>query len=88
MSSVVKLVTLMFVLFTCGACHKADPGPPNMMPQILGALQIRDARERDAALATACRDSAEEGSVPAVLMGIPKIEERRAAGPGGRGVCP
>src|SRR5579863_2277261 len=53
----------------------ADPGPPNMMHQILGALQIRDGKERDTALATACRESADQGSAPAVLMGIPKIED-------------
>ena len=59
----------------CGGCHEADPGPPNMMREVLGALQIRDGKERDAALATACRESADQGSAPAVLMGIPRIEE-------------
>lgn len=46
-----------------------------MLHEILGALQIRDAKARDAALATACRESADQGSAPTVLLGIPKIED-------------
>ena len=46
-----------------------------MMREILGALQIRDGKERDAALATACRESADQGSAPAVLMGISRIDD-------------
>src|SRR5579863_5709304 len=75
MRSVVKVVATILVLLICGGCQPADPGPPNMMHQILGALQIRDGKERDTALATACRESADQGSAPAVLMGIPKIED-------------
>ena len=74
MRSVLKLAPMMLTLVLSGGCQPADPGPPNMMPEILGALQIRDGNERDAALATACRESADQGSAPAVLMGIPRIE--------------
>ncbi|HEY3966758.1 MAG TPA: hypothetical protein VGM05_19505 [Planctomycetaceae bacterium] len=75
MRSELKFAVFVVVLFLCGGCEQKDPGPPNMMPQILGALQIRDARERDAALAAACRESADQGSAPAVLMGIQRIED-------------
>jgi|SRR5579872_5308996 len=75
MRSVLKLAaTILVLLVSCG-CRKADPGPPNTMRQVLGALQIRDARERDTALAAACRESADQLSAPAVLMGIPRIED-------------
>ncbi len=74
MRSIFKLPPLILAFALCSGCQKADPGPPNMMPEILGALQIRDGKERDAALATACRESADQGSAPAVLMGIPRIE--------------
>src|SRR3954467_6982158 len=75
MRSVLKLVPMIVVLLNCVGCQPADPGPPNMMREVLGALQIRDARERDVALAAACRESAGQGSAPAVLMGIPHIED-------------
>jgi hypothetical protein len=76
MHSLVKITALFLLFAAAGGCRQgSDPGPPNMMPKILGALQIRDARERDAALAAACREAAEQGSGPAVLMGIPRIEE-------------
>jgi hypothetical protein len=75
MRSVLKLALLIVVLGLSGGCQPPDPGPPNMMPEILGALKITDAKERDAALATACRESADQGSAPAVLMGIPRIED-------------
>src|SRR5690242_14478568 len=74
MRSVLKLAPMIVVLVLSGGCQPADPGPPNMMPEILGALTIPDGKERDAALATACRESADQGSAPAVLMGIPRIE--------------
>jgi hypothetical protein len=74
MRSVFKVALSVLALGMSAGCRPADPGPPNMMRDILGALQIRDARERDAALAAACRDSADQGSAPAVLMGIPRIE--------------
>jgi hypothetical protein len=74
MRTVLTLAPLIALLVLSGGCRRADPGPPNMMPEILGALQIRDGNERDAALATACRESADQGSAPAVLMGIPRIE--------------
>jgi len=74
MRSVPKLAPMILVLLVCGGCQQEDPGPPNMMREILGALQIRNGKERDAALATACRESAGQGSAPAVLMGIPRIE--------------
>jgi len=45
------------------------------MPEVLGAMQIPDVKARDAALATACRESADQGSAPAVLMGVPRIED-------------
>jgi hypothetical protein len=76
MRQILKLTSIFLLLFSAGGCQgEKEPGPPNMMPNILGALQIRDARERDAALATACRESADQGSGPAVLMGIPRIED-------------
>ena len=76
MRPLLKLMLILLLLFWAGGCQGGnDPGPPNMMPSILGALQIRDARERDAALATACRESADQGSGPAVLMGVPRIED-------------
>ncbi len=75
MNSVIKCVLSFLGLFFCIGCQKADPGPPNMMREVVGALQIRDAKERDTALATACRESADEGSAPAVLMGLPHIED-------------
>jgi len=73
--SVLKFAPLIVALVLSSGCQPADPGPPNMMPEILGALQIRDVKERDTALATACRESADQGSAPAVLMGIPRIED-------------
>lgn len=75
MRSILEFAPLILVFAMCSGCQKVDPGPPNMMPEILGALQIRDATERDAALAKACRESADQGSAPAVLMGIPRIED-------------
>src|SRR5258708_5523004 len=76
MRPILKLAYIFLLLFLAGGCQGGkEPGPPHMMPSILGALQIRDARERDAALATACRESADQGSGPAVLMGIPRIED-------------
>ncbi|HEY2252882.1 MAG TPA: hypothetical protein VGH74_17545 [Planctomycetaceae bacterium] len=70
-----KLVAAVLALLIFCGCQQADPSPPNMLHEILGALQIRDGKERDAALATACRESADQGSAPTVLMGIPKIED-------------
>ncbi len=76
MHPVLKISSVFVLLILAGGCQgQKEPGPPNMMPNILGALQIRDARERDAALASACRESADQGSGPAVLMGIPRIED-------------
>jgi hypothetical protein len=76
MHSLLKVTFLFLLLAAVGGCREAsDAGPPNMLPSILGALQIRDASERDAALAAACREAAEQGSGPSVLMGIPRIEE-------------
>jgi len=46
-----------------------------MMGQVLGALQIPDAKQRDTALAEVCRDSANLGSAPTILMALPKIED-------------
>jgi hypothetical protein len=73
--SVLTFALLIAVLVMSAGCQPADPGPPNMMPEVLGALQIREGKARDAALATACRESADQGSAPAVLMGIPRIED-------------
>ena len=76
MRSVLKFASLILILLWTGGCQPAtDPGPPNMMRQVLGALQIRDVQERDAALATACRESADQGDAPTVLMGLPRIED-------------
>ena len=76
MRTLVKSTAIFLLLFSAGGCHDAkEPGPPNMLPQLMGALQIRDARERDAALATACREAADQGSGPAVVMGVSRIEE-------------
>jgi hypothetical protein len=75
MRSLATVAGMIWLVLVCGGCQRTDPGPPNMMPHILGALQIRDGKERDAALANACRESASQGSVPAVLMGIPRIED-------------
>jgi hypothetical protein len=76
MRSVLRLALLsLFVLAVSGCSGAPESGPPNMMPNILGALRIADPKERDAALATACREAAEEGSGLAVLMGLPKIED-------------
>ncbi|MGE5193612.1 MAG: hypothetical protein ACM3U2_14045 [Deltaproteobacteria bacterium] len=76
MHAILKLASVFLLLLLAGGCQQAEEsGPPNMMPNILGALQIRDAKERDAALATACRESADQGSGPTVLMGIPRIED-------------
>jgi len=70
-----KLAPVILMLALSGGCKPADPGPPNIMPEILGALKISDGRERDAALAKVCRDAADQGSAPAVLMGLPRIED-------------
>ena len=76
MHAFLKSASAFLLLLPAAGCWQAtESGPPNMMPNILGALQIGDARERDAALGTACRDAAEQGSGPAVLMGIPRIED-------------
>src|SRR5262245_16039526 len=76
MNSSLKLTCLLALFLATGGCRPAaESGPPNMMPSILGALQIPDAKERDAALKTACREAADEGSGPAVLMGVPRIED-------------
>jgi len=75
MRPVLKLAPLILTLALSGGCGPADPGPPNMMPEILGALKISDGKARDAALAKACRDSADQGSAPAVLMGLARIAD-------------
>jgi hypothetical protein len=73
--SVLNFVPMLVVLVLSAGCRPTDPGPPNMMPEVLGALQIPDVKARDAALAAACRESADQGSAPAVLMGVPRIED-------------
>jgi hypothetical protein len=75
MRTVLKASPIISALLLFGGCQKPDPGPPNTARLIFGALQIRDSQERDAALATACRESAGEGAAPSVLMGIPRIED-------------
>src|SRR5262245_43575807 len=76
MHAFLKSAPVVLLLLSAGGCGPAsESGPPNMMPNILGALQIGDARERDSALATACREAADQGSGPAVLMGVPRIED-------------
>jgi len=78
MHAFLKFAPVFLVLLSAGGCgHATESGPPNMMPNILGALQIGDARERDSALGTACREAADQGSGPAVLMGVPRIEDSR-----------
>jgi hypothetical protein len=74
MHSVLRILALFWVLTISGGCHKPDPAPPNTMRNILGALRISDPTERDSALATACRESADQGVAPSVLMGLPRIE--------------
>jgi hypothetical protein len=75
MRFVEKLCVILAAAFIAGCGSAADSGPPNMMNQVLGALQIPDAKERDTALAEVCRDSASQGSAPTVLMALPKIED-------------
>ncbi len=76
MRSILTIAPFVVVVLSIGGCQgPKESGPPNMMREVLGALQISDARERDAALATACRESAGQGSGPTVLMGIPRIED-------------
>ncbi|MBS0262909.1 MAG: hypothetical protein JSS02_13225 [Planctomycetes bacterium] len=72
MFRVATLLALLLVLLA--GCERPEAGPPNMMPEILGALQITDSQERDTALAQACRHAAEQGSAPAVMMGLPRID--------------
>ena len=74
MWTIQKFILLAIVFAISMGCEKADPGPPNTMRAVLGALQIRDVEERDRALATACRESADHGAVPSVLMGLQRIE--------------
>ena|SRR5579862_2006729 len=73
--SIPKTLALFLLLAISAGCQKPDPGPPNTMRNILGALQINDPQERDSALATACRESADQGVAPSVLMGLPRIED-------------
>lgn len=46
-----------------------------MMDQVLGALQVQGAAKRDAALAEACRQSADAGDGFAVMQGLPLIQQ-------------
>lgn len=72
---------LLFLLSTAiieTGCSKApDPEQPNSLHLVLGAAQTRNPKERDAALAEACRESSLQGSLPAVTMGIPQIADTK-----------
>jgi hypothetical protein len=76
MTSILKLFPFFVLLFLAGGCNPPpESGPPNMMHHVLGALQMQDARERDTALASACREAAEQGSGPVVMMGVPRVHD-------------
>ncbi len=67
----------MASLFLLVGCGRTEPEPVSMMHQVLGALQIPDKRDRNAALATACRDCAAAGDLESVLLGVPRITEKK-----------
>ena len=76
MTSILKFLPFSLLLFLAGGCGPSpESGPPNVMHHVLGALQMQDARERDTALASACREAAEQGSGPVVMMGVPRIDD-------------
>jgi hypothetical protein len=66
------------LLLVAAGCQKAVVSEPaDMSPHIFAALKVPGEEERDGALAQACRESAEESSWSAVLLGIPKIEDEK-----------
>lgn len=56
-----------------GCSDAPPPEQPNPLHQVIGASQIRNPKERDAALVEACRESAANSSTNALTMGIPQI---------------
>ena len=78
MRTLLKITPLVLALLSASSCQRTpEPGPPNMIPTILGALQTPDASARDTALGAACREAADQGAGPAVLMGVPRIEDNQ-----------
>lgn len=71
------LISLFLVSFAAFGCQRTDPAPQSQMHQVLGALQIPGRAERDAALAAACRECAAIADAQSVLLGIPRIEDKK-----------
>lgn len=67
---------VLVVVVSCG-CQRGKVDSPSMMHQVLGALQVRGDKERDAALAAACRECADQGDGQSVLLGIPHIRDKK-----------
>lgn len=67
------LLTAVTVLITTGCSKAPAPEQPNTLHLVIGAAQTRNPRERDTALAEACRESSAQYSLPAVTMGLPQI---------------
>lgn len=74
MVKIASSVAVPLLLFGCG---RNEPEPVSMMHQVLGALQIPGKTDRDAALASACRDSAAAGDLESVVLGLPKIADKK-----------
>jgi hypothetical protein len=76
MNSVLKLLPLSALLFLAGGCKPPpEPEAPNVLHHVVGALQMQDAKQRDTALADACREAAAQGAGPVVMMGVPRIDD-------------
>jgi hypothetical protein len=75
--SFVRRAALVLIPLASLGCQPANPVPSNEgMPEVLGALQVHGVKQRDDALATSCRSAADRGGGPAVLTGLPRIDNQ------------
>lgn len=73
---VLRFLLPLFLLATPG-CLPGQPAESNEgMQDVLGALQVHGVKQRDEALAGSCRNAADRGFPEAVLLGIPRIENK------------
>lgn len=63
-------------LFGCGSQQSSKPDVPNLLPHIMAALKTPGKKERDQAVAVACREAADEKAWPAVMAGVQHIEDK------------
>jgi hypothetical protein len=72
-----RWITFSLLCVAQTSCQKTNSTEqPNTLHLVIGAARIANPKERDAALAEACRESANQGVSQAVLMGVPQINER------------